>query len=70
MGASLFPWETSILASVNYSYDSRYLFDGNYRANASSLFGADKRWGHFWSLGIGWNIHNESFSKISGGYSV
>ena len=53
--------ETSILASVNYSYDSRYLFDGNYRANASSLFGADKRWGHFWSLGIGWNIHNEMF---------
>lgn len=58
--------ETSILASVNYSYDSRYLFDGNYRANASSLFGADKRWGHFWSLGIGWNIHNESFMQNFG----
>ncbi len=58
--------ETSILASVNYSYDSRYLFDGNYRANASSLFGADKRWGHFWSLGIGWNIHNESFMQDFG----
>ena len=58
--------ETSILASVNYSYDSRYLFDGNYRANASSLFGADKRWGHFWSLGIGWNIHNEGFMQDFG----
>lgn len=53
--------ETSILASVNYSYDSRYLFDGNYRANASSLFGSDRRWGHFWSLGAGWNMHHESF---------
>jgi len=53
--------ETSILASVNYSYDSRYLFDANYRANASSLFGADRRWGHFWSVGAGWNLHNEKF---------
>lgn len=53
--------ETSFLVSLNYSYDSRYLFDGNYRANASSLFGADRRWGHFWSLGAGWNMHNEKF---------
>ena len=53
--------ETSVLASVNYSYDDRYLLDATYRANASSLFGADKRWGSFWSAGIGWNIHKESF---------
>lgn len=55
--------ETSVLASVNYSYDMRYLFDANYRANASSLFGSDKRWGHFWSVGIGWNVHNEKFLR-------
>ena len=55
--------ETSVLASVNYSYDMRYLFDANYRANASSLFGADKRWGHFWSVGVGWNMHNEGFLR-------
>ena len=55
--------ETSVLASVNYSYDSRYLFDANYRANASSLFGTDKRWGHFWSVGAGWNLHNEKFMQ-------
>ena len=53
--------ETSVLASVNYSYDDRYLLDATYRANASSLFGADKRWGSFWSTGIGWNIHKERF---------
>ncbi len=28
--------ETSVLASVNYSYDDRYLLDATYRANASS----------------------------------
>lgn len=53
--------ETSALLSVNYSYDNRYLMDATYRANASSLFGSDKRWGHFWSAGIGWNVHEEHF---------
>ena len=55
--------ETSVLASINYSYDNRYLLDATYRANASSLFGADKRWGHFWSAGIGWNLHKEHFME-------
>jgi hypothetical protein len=51
------------IASVNYSYDNRYLFDANYRLTGSSEFGANKRWGSFWSLGAGWNLHNESFLK-------
>lgn len=55
--------ETSILVSTNYSYDNRYLLDATYRANASSLFGADRRWGHFWSAGIGWNVHKERFME-------
>lgn len=55
--------EVSALVSANYSFDDRYLADATYRANASSLFGKDKRWGHFWSAGIGWNIHNEAFLK-------
>ena len=53
--------EASFLISTNYSYDNRYLFDATYRANASSLFGNDKRWGHFWSAGFGWNVHKEHF---------
>ena len=53
--------EASALISTNYSYDDRYLADLTYRANASSLFGDNKRWGHFWSAGIGWNIHKEKF---------
>lgn len=53
--------ETSVLLSMNYSYDNRYLMDATYRANASSLFGSDKRWGHFWSAGLGWNVHKEVF---------
>lgn len=53
--------ELGILAAVNYSYDNRYLADISYRTNASSIYGSDNRWGHFWSAGIGWNVHNEKF---------
>lgn len=52
---------TSVLAAMNYSFDDRYLADLSYRASASSLFGKDNRWGHFWSAGAGWNIHKEHF---------
>lgn len=51
------------IASLNYSFDDRYLFDANYRLTGSSEFGANNRWGSFWSLGAGWNIHNEGFLK-------
>ncbi|MDR1897002.1 MAG: SusC/RagA family TonB-linked outer membrane protein [Prevotellaceae bacterium] len=53
------------IASINYSHNNRYLFDANYRITGSSEFGANNRWGSFWSLGAGWNIHNESFLKES-----
>ena len=53
--------EIGILSALNYSYDDRYLADLSYRASASSRFGQDKRWGQFWSAGIGWNLHQEHF---------
>ena len=53
--------EIGVLSALNYSYDDRYLADLSWRASASSRFGQDKRWGQFWSAGIGWNIHNEKF---------
>jgi TonB-linked SusC/RagA family outer membrane protein len=55
--------EIGVLAFGNYSYDNRYLADVSYRSNASSVFGADNRWGNFWSIGLGWNIHHENFLK-------
>lgn len=48
---------------TSYSYDNRYLTDFTYRLNASSVFGNEKRWAPFWSLGLGWNVHNEPFLK-------
>lgn len=53
--------EIGFLAAFNYSWDDRYLADFSWRATASSMFGKDKRWGQFWSAGIGWNLHQEHF---------
>lgn len=52
-----------VVGSVNYSYASRYLLDLSYRLNGSSQFGSKERWGHFWSAGIGWNVHHEPFMR-------
>lgn len=52
-----------VVGNFNYNYDNRYLFDASVRNDASSLFGSDKRWGTFGSVGLGWNIHNEAFLK-------
>ncbi len=49
--------------NANYIYDSRYLFDFSIRSDASSVFGSNKRWGTFYSVGAGWNMHNEHFIK-------
>jgi len=48
---------------LNYTFDDRFLFDASYRTSASSIYGKDSRWGQFWSLGTGWNLHNEKFIR-------
>lgn len=45
----------------NYAYDSKYLFQIMFRRDGSSRFGANKRWANFWSIGGGWNMHEEEF---------
>ena len=55
--------EIGLISYGNYSYDNRYLVDVSVRRNASSVFGANNRWGSFWSVGLGWNLHNEAFLK-------
>ncbi len=52
-----------ITGAANYSYDERYLFDISLRFNGSSVFGSDNRWGTFWSVGGGWNLHKEHFME-------
>jgi TonB-linked SusC/RagA family outer membrane protein len=47
--------------SFNYSFDNRYFTDINISRDGSSAYGANSRFGTFWSVGAGWNIHNEKF---------
>jgi TonB-linked SusC/RagA family outer membrane protein len=56
------------LYSGSYTYDNRFLTDISVRRDGSSQYGEQKRYGTFWSVGIGWNIHNEQFFK--GGNTV
>lgn len=53
--------DIGVLGVVNYTYDNKYLLDLSLRKNASSQFGSNNRWGNFWSVGVGWNIHKEAF---------
>ena len=53
----------SFYGRINYSYDSRYLFTFTLRADGSSKFSKDNRWGYFPSAAFAWNAKNESFLK-------
>ncbi|HET7899222.1 MAG TPA: hypothetical protein VFL47_16160, partial [Flavisolibacter sp.] len=52
--------ELGFLAAGNYTYSDRYFADLSIRRSASSQFGANNRWGTFWSAGAGWNVHREA----------
>ncbi|MCB0664822.1 MAG: SusC/RagA family TonB-linked outer membrane protein, partial [Saprospiraceae bacterium] len=49
------------LARINYSYDDRYLITVTGRADGSSKFGINNKWGFFPSASLGWVISEESF---------
>ncbi|HMF73501.1 MAG TPA: TonB-dependent receptor [Flavitalea sp.] len=52
---------------LDYNYKSKYLFTVNFRADGSSKFPTDKKWGYFTAPSVAWNIAKEKFlanSKI------
>ena len=53
----------SYFSSVNYTLKGKYLFTGNFRADASDRFGAKNRWGYFPGAAFAWNAHKEKFIK-------
>ncbi len=46
-----------------YSYDDRFLFTGNFRADGSSVFASQNRWGYFPGVSAGWVISKENFMQ-------
>lgn len=55
----------SYYANANYSYDMKYLLDFNWSMSGASQFGINDPFTSTWSVGIGWNIHNEKWFKSS-----
>ena len=53
----------SYFGRINYAYKNRYLFEANLRADGSSRFGSNNRYGIFPSFSAGWKIHEERFME-------
>ena len=54
---------TGFVGNIGYTYRDCYLLDASVRFDGSSKFGSNGRWASFWSVGLGWNAHNEEFMK-------
>ncbi|MGQ7944663.1 SusC/RagA family TonB-linked outer membrane protein [Flavobacterium sp. WC2509] len=54
---------SSFFGRANYGYDDRYLVTVTARADGSTKFGPDNRWGVFPSAALAWRISNEAFLK-------
>ena len=50
-------------ARVNYNYKGRYMFAASIRREGSTKFGANNKWGNFYSVSAAWNIKDEAFMK-------
>ena len=55
----------SYFGRVNYTLADKYLATFTLRADGSSKFGKDNRWGYFPSLALAWRMSEESFMKGS-----
>ena len=50
---------------TNVDFLNRYLFTFTFRADGTSLFQKDNRWGYFPAVGAAWKVKDESFLKNS-----
>ena len=53
---------------VNYSLANKYLFQANFRADASYNFAPENRWGYFPAFSVGWKMSEEGFIKDNVGF--
>lgn len=59
----------SYFGRVNYSLNDKYLFTGTLRADGSSKFGPENKWGYFPSGSFAWRIGEEKFMESLKGVS-
>jgi len=51
----------SFFGRIIYDFKGRYIFQATYRADGSSKFSTNNRWGYFPSVSVGWRISEEKF---------
>ena len=53
----------SFFARVNYDFSDKYLLSATFRADGSSKFGKDNKWGYFPAVSAAWRLSEETFVK-------
>jgi TonB-linked SusC/RagA family outer membrane protein len=53
----------SYLGKVEYDFQNKYFVSGSVRADGSSRFSPENRWGTFWSVGGSWKASSENFIR-------
>ncbi|CAM3705766.1 SusC/RagA family TonB-linked outer membrane protein [Flavobacterium chungbukense] len=53
----------SFAGKLEYDFDNKYYFTVSGRADGSSVFGANNKWGFFPAVNAAWNVSNEEFMK-------
>lgn len=53
----------SYFARVSYDYDQKYYLDASWRIDGSSLFGENKKYANFYSIGAMWDIKREEWMQ-------
>ncbi len=48
---------------VNYTFNTKYLFNASLRREGASVFGANNKWGWFPAISAGWRLSEEDFIK-------
>lgn len=59
----------SVIGRVNYTFKNRYNLTASFRADGSSRFSPNNKWGYFPSVGLSWNVNEEDFLKRSNSIS-
>ena len=61
-------YETALISyfgRIGYNYADRYILSATFRADGSSLFLGENKWGYFPSVSAAWVISEEPFFKVS-----
>lgn len=62
VGGNISEWAVqSYLFNANYAYDDKYLAQVSFRRDGASNFGDNAKYGNFFSISGGWNVHREDW---------